>query len=176
MQEGWRSLTSVFIDEFASGVFILRGLLGETPTQLYFASNELAVAELVRIKQCGSGKYKVTFLEYQHELKAWITWNGNGSTLPTKLHHDDALQKTVISEARSEAKPPLKIRVSNSVFLCGAKVLIHCHDCGMDILRENFAVHTSNIHGYTPLGNPREITGRLLHKDWVPRHRNVDGT
>lgn len=166
-------MQDVSIHEHSPGLYIVGGVVVDKSCQLYFTCDELALAELVRIKKVGSGTFEISFMEYLSESSEWVAWHGCATTSISALTPEMRLGRRILkareaqpdSAAQNRSGQRVRVLLSESSFLEAGKVFMHCYDCRSDVLRENFAIHAYNVHGYTPIGDFRKLVGRLLRSE-----------
>lgn len=157
----WESVTATTIEQpgRAGDVFRLSGRHAGHEFSAYFRAHEIVMAEIVRVRKAGTGRYEVSILDYDTVANCWYVWDGMVFVSEVSAERGTSLTKTLI-HSHVVPVPAKALQGGNSGR--DASDVYKCPDCNASVGSKKFARHLRHVHGYQPLGSLSKITGRMI--------------
>jgi hypothetical protein len=170
-QRNWEPVTSVAIEAFGRGgdLFRISGRHAGHELSAYFRAHEVVMAEIVRVRKAGSGRYDVSILDYDTVANCWYVWDGKLFVSDALAGRESGLTKTLIHSHAAVAP----IKAASADLKPAATDVLQCPDCNASVGSKRLARHLRHVHGYQPLGSLTKITGRMILS--VPSDKQSDG-
>lgn len=144
----WQPLTHASIHEISPvrEIYRISGISIDGECSFFFKAKEIVMAEIVRVRKIGRGKFSLSILDFNTVDQRWCTWNGVARTDPQHSGYDEPMVKSSSWNSFS--------RVSKSSASTKNKWLdkdMHlCPHCGTLVCFKNLTKHIAKVHMQRP--------------------------
>lgn len=150
-ESAWHALSNVSIAKSQCSVsfYQLNGITNFKNIQLTFRASEIVMAEIVRVRRLGKGKFEVSILDYDAAKLEWATWSGIAfadESMAIEVGHD--LQRAVIhvhQQVAAGTAPNLAAVRSNT--RQPMPMFVSCPECKVNVKQSNMPRHLRVVHG-----------------------------
>ena len=131
----WTPLTHATIDEVSPvrQIYRISGFVANRECSFFFRAEDVVMAEMVRIKKIGRGKFSLSILDFNTVDKTWCTWSGIARTESAHSYIDSPLSQSNRWSDLAE-EPFSSIPNASSKWTT-------CPECKVELLQENLDRH-----------------------------------
>ncbi|MEJ8837626.1 hypothetical protein [Ramlibacter sp. AN1133] len=103
-EDGWRSLTRVYVDRVSDSVCKIRS----ANTELIFRCSDPPAISAARVRRRADGSYELSLLEYDERVGLWVTHEGIARLHYAGMKRGDLplVRKPVVAPSHAEAPGP----------------------------------------------------------------------
>jgi hypothetical protein len=140
----WLPLTRASIEEISpvKGIYKISGVTSERQHSFFFRAEGIVMAEIVRIRKVGRGKFSLSILDYNTVEQTWCAWDGIARTDSQHSSYDEPMRK---SSSWKSFSPDVKI-IRSDTRQQSNEDMSPCPHCGVLVRQRNLTRHIAKIH------------------------------
>lgn len=148
---GWAPISGVTIQRVSEArrTYNITGTSEGRHCSFYFRAEEIVMAEMVRVRREGRGKFRVSILDFNTVADTWCTWDGDCRTT-----EEEAIGETVLTQTRiwtDSKQEQFAAAHTNSSPVAVERMPLPsdwrtCNICNTRVLVKNYSRHVKRIH------------------------------
>lgn len=140
----WQPFTRVSIHEISpvQEVYRISGFVSGRECSFFFKATEIVMAEIVRVRKTGRGKFSLSILDFNTVDQTWCTWSGIARTDPQHSRYDEAMLKSPTWKSTNAVAKVVRPKLSRQ----HSEDMRTCPHCGTLVRFKNLARHVAKVH------------------------------
>lgn len=141
-EDSWLPLTHATIREESAvrQIYSISGVVTNRECSFFFRSEEIVMAEVIRIKKIARGKFSISLLDFNTLDKTWCIWSGDLRTSAAHSNFDPPLSK---SEVWHDLKEDFGYSMADSQAITEWTT---CALCNAKVHIKNLRRHNKKVH------------------------------